>query len=196
MLNGQAHFDHVAGQATMQKWTGAKIYSSAREVSVLETGGKTDPRWGKEVTYPPVKVDHIVEEGEKVTLGDVTLVAHMTPGHSIGCTTWTMTVTDGGRQYDVVFVGGTTINPGVHFVGQPTYPGIAEDYAKTFRLLRGLKCDVFLGAHGAYFGMLAKRERQKQQPDVNPFIDPVGYREFVERSEKTYLEQLRREQGH
>jgi metallo-beta-lactamase class B len=179
----------------MQKWTGAKIYSSAREVSVLETGGKTDPRWGKEVTYPPVKVDHIVEEGEKVTLGGVTLVAHMTPGHSIGCTTWTMTVTDGGKQYEVVFVGGTTINPGVHFVGQPTYPGIAEDYAKTFRVLRGLKCDVFLGAHGGYFGMLAKRERQKQQPDANPFIDPTGYREFVDRSEKAYLEQLQRERG-
>jgi metallo-beta-lactamase class B len=122
MLNGQAHFDHVAGQAAMQKWTGAKIYSSAREVSVLESGGKTDPRWGKEVTYPPVKVDHIVEDGEKVTLGGVTLVAHMTPGHSIGCTTWTMTVTEGGKQYDVVFVGGTTINRGCTSSGSRRIP--------------------------------------------------------------------------
>jgi metallo-beta-lactamase class B len=195
MLNGQAHFDHVAGQAQMQKWTGAKIYSSAKEVSVLESGGKADPRWGKEVTYPPVKVDHIVEEGEKVALGGVTLVAHMTPGHSIGCTTWTMTVTDGGKQYDVVFVGGTSINPGVRFVDRPTYPGIADDYAKTFRVLRGLKCDVFLGAHGGYFGMLAKREKQKQEPGTNPFIDPQGYRSFVDRSEHAFLEQLHREQG-
>jgi metallo-beta-lactamase class B len=195
MLNAQAHFDHVAGQAQMQKWTGAKIYSSAKEVSVLESGGKTDPRWGKEVTYPPVKVDHIVEDGEKVTLGGVTLVAHMTPGHSIGCTTWTMTVTDGGRRYEVVFVGGTSINPGVRFVDRPTYPGIAEDYVRTFRVLRGLKCDVFLGAHGGYFGMLAKREQQEKQPGVNPFIDPEGYRAFIDKSEKTYLEQLHREQG-
>jgi metallo-beta-lactamase class B len=195
MLNGQAHFDHVAGQAEMQKWTGAKIYSSAREVTVLETGGKTDPRWGKEVTYPPVKVDHIVEDGEKVTLGGVTLVAHMTPGHSIGCTTWTMSVTDRPKRYEVVFVGGTSINPGVRFVDRPTYPGIAEDYARTFRVLRALKCDVFLGAHGGYFGMPAKRERQKQRPDVNPFIDPEGYRAFIDQSEKTYLEQLRRENG-
>jgi metallo-beta-lactamase class B len=195
LLNGQAHFDHVAGQASMQKWTGAKIYSSARDAGVLESGGKTDPRWGKEVTYAPVKVDHIVEDGEKVTLGGVTLVAHITPGHTMGCTTWTMTVEDGGRRYEVVFVGGTSINPGVRLVDRPSYPGIAEDYAKTFRVLRGLKCDVFLGAHGGYYGMPAKRERQKQHPDVNPFIDPEGYRQFVDSSEKTYLEQLRRERG-
>jgi metallo-beta-lactamase class B len=195
LLNGQAHFDHVAGQAALQKWTGAKIYSSARDAGVLESGGKTDPRFGKEWTYPPVKVDHIVEDGEKVTLGGVTLVAHMTPGHTTGCTTWTMTVTDGGMPYEVVFVGGTSINPGVRLVDRPTYPHIAQDYALTFRVLRGLKCDVFLGAHGSYYGMLAKRERQKQRADVNPFIDPEGYREFVDRSEKAYLEQLRRERG-
>jgi metallo-beta-lactamase class B len=162
---------------------------------VLESGGRTDTRFGKERTYPAVKVDHIVEDGEKVTLGGVTLVAHMTPGHSIGCTTWTMTVTDGGKPYEVVFVGGTSINPGVNLVKQPNYPGIADDFAKTFRVLRGLKCDVFLGAHGGYYDLPAKRERQKQHPDAaNPFIDPAGYREYVDNAEKAHLEQLHREQ--
>lgn len=93
LLNSQAHFDHVAGQAALQKLTGAKIYSSEREVGVLQSGGKNDTRFGREVTYPPVHVDHAVSDGERVTLGGVTLTAHMTPGHSIGCTTWTMPVT-------------------------------------------------------------------------------------------------------
>src|SRR5947209_4315672 len=105
LLNGQAHFDHVAGQAAFQQWTGgARIYSSAADARVMESGGKADPRFGKDYHYPPVRVDHIVEDGEKVTLGGVTLVAHLTPGHSVGCTTWTMTVTEGGKPYEVVFV--------------------------------------------------------------------------------------------
>lgn len=195
LLNSQAHFDHVAGQARMQKLTGAKIYSSAREVAVLESGGKADPRWGREQTYPAVKVDHVVRDLEEITLGGVTLVAHMTPGHSIGCTTWTMRVPDGDKVYDVVIVGGTTINPGVKFVGAPTYPGIADDYARTFRILRGLKCDVFLGAHGGYYGMAAKYEKMKAGAEVNPFIDPEGYRMFIDQSEKTFQEKLAAEKS-
>jgi metallo-beta-lactamase class B len=195
LLNSQAHFDHVAGQARMQKLTGAKIYSSAREVAVLESGGKADPRWGREQTYPAVKVDHVVRDLEEITLGGVTVVAHMTPGHSIGCTTWTMRVPDGGKVYDVVIVGGTTINPGVKFVGAPTYPGIADDYARTFRILRGLKCDVFLGAHGGYYGMAAKYEKMKAGAEVNPFIDPEGYRMFIDQSEKTFQEKLAAEKS-
>ena len=149
LLNGQAHFDHVAGLNALQKQTGAKIWSSDREVSVLESGGAKDPRWGKEQTYPSVHVDHVVHDGETLTLGGVTLVAHLTPGHSIGCTTWSMKVTDGGKQYDVVFVGGTTINPGVRLVRNPTWPGIAADYAKTFEVLHSLHCDISSERTGA-----------------------------------------------
>jgi len=197
LLNGQAHFDHVAGQAALERMTGAKIYSSAREVAVLESGGKADPRWGREYTYPPVKVDHVVRDLEKVTLGGVTLVAHMTPGHSIGCTTWTMRVAEGGKTYDVVFVGGTTINPGVEFVKHPTYPGIADDYARTFQTLRSLPCDIFLGAHGGYYGMKEKYEKMKAGAAVNPFIDPQGYKAFIDRSEQAYREKLAAEEnGH
>jgi metallo-beta-lactamase class B len=194
MLNGQAHFDHVAGQYALQKLTGAKIYSSEREVAVLESGGAKDPRWGREQTYPAVHVDHVVKDGEKVQLGGVSLTAHLTPGHSLGCTTWTMTVTDGGKKYDVVFVGGTTINPGVRLVKDPTWPGIAADYEKTFKVLRSLKCDVFLGAHGNYYGMLEKRKRAEQGAG-NPFIDPQGYRDFIDRAEKVFRAQLAAESG-
>jgi metallo-beta-lactamase class B len=190
LLNGQAHYDHVAGQAALQKMTGAKVIASERDGRVIETGGKADPRWGKQTTYPPVHVDRVVHDGDQVTLGGVTLVAHLTPGHSIGCTTWTMIVKDGGRQYSVVFVGGTSINPGVRFVGHPTYPGIAGDFAKTFRVLRSLPCDVFLGAHGGYYGMIDKYKLLMSGARPNPFIDPSGYRVFVDASEKTFLSQL------
>jgi metallo-beta-lactamase class B len=195
LLNSQAHYDHVAGQLAMQRLTGAKIYSSAREVAVLESGGKADPRWGREQTYPAVKVDHVVRDLEEVTLGGVTLVARLTPGHSIGCTTWTMRISDGGKVYDVVIVGGTTINPGVQFVRSPTYPGIADDYARTFQTLRALPCDVFLGAHGGYYGMVAKYEQMKAGATVNPFVDPQGYRAFIDRSEEAFREKLAQERA-
>src|ERR1022692_1821465 len=106
LLNSHAHYDHVAGQAALQKLTGAKIYSSEREVGVLQSGGKTDTRFGREVTYPPVHVDHVVANGERVTLGGVTLTARLTPGHSIGCTTRAMQGTGAGKNFDVGFFGG------------------------------------------------------------------------------------------
>ncbi len=195
LLNSQAHYDHVAGQSAMQKMTGAKIYSSAREVAVLESGGKADTRFGREYTYPAVKVDHVVRDLEEVTLGGATLVAHLTPGHSIGCTTWTMRVSDGGATYNVVIVGGTSINPGVQFIHHPTWPGIADDYARTFQVLRSLPCDVFLGAHGGYYGMQEKYRKMKAGAQVNPFIDPQGYHAFIDRSEQTFREQLAREKA-
>jgi len=193
LLNGQAHFDHVAGLSGLRKVTGAKIWSSEREVAVLESGGAKDPRWGREVTYPPVHVDHVVRDGETLRLGGVDLVAHLTPGHSIGCTTWTMKVADAGKSYDVVFVGGTTINPGVRFLKDPTWPGIAEDYQRTFQVLHSLPCDVFLGAHGGYYGMQEKVKRMNGP--VNPFIDPQGYRDFIDKSERTFQAQLAAEKA-
>jgi metallo-beta-lactamase class B len=194
ILNSQAHFDHVAGHAALQKITGAKIYSSQKEVAVLESGGKEDPRWGREQTYPPVKVDHVIRDLEEVKLGGSTLVAHLTPGHSMGCTTWTMRVTDGGKPLDVVIVGGTSINPGVVFLGKPTYPGIVEDFTYTFRTLRALHCDIFLGAHGSYYGMKAKYAKLKEG-GPNPFIDPDGYHAFIDRAEKDVQDKLAQERA-
>ena len=195
LLNSQAHFDHVAGQAEMQRMTGAKIYSSEREVAVLESGGKADPRWGREYAYPAVKVDRVVRDLEEVALGGVTLVAHLTPGHSIGCTTWTLRVPEGGKVYDVVIVGGTSVNSGVRFLRNPTYPGIADDYERTFRVLRALPCDVFLASHGIFYGMAEKYARMKAGAAANPFIDPEGYRAFVGRAENEYLDRLAKEKA-
>jgi metallo-beta-lactamase class B len=193
LLNGQAHFDHVAGLRAVQKATGAAIWSSEREVAILESGGAKDPLFGKRFTYPPVHVDHVVRDGEELKIGGASLVAHLTPGHSIGCTTWTMKVKDGGKQYDVVFVGGTGINPGIRLVKNPTWPGIAADFEKTFQVLRSLHCDVFLGAHGSYYGMLEKVKRRTGP--ANPFIDPEGYRTYVDSAEKAFQAQLRAEKA-
>jgi metallo-beta-lactamase class B len=190
LLNSQAHFDHVAGNVEMQRLTGAKIYSSQPEVAVLESGGKKDPRWGREQTYPAVKVDHVVHDLETVKVGDAAVVAHLTPGHSIGCTTWTLRVTDAGKTYDVVIAGGTSINPGVHFKGTPTWPGIAEEFAHSFQVMRSLKCDIFLGAHGGYYDMQAKYKKMQAGAAVNPFIDPEGYKAHVDHSEQVFQKQL------
>ena len=193
ILNGQAHIDHVGGQAVMKEMSGAEVWASAADAPVIEGGGKGDFRFDGIHSYPPVKVSRIVKDGDRVTLGGTTLVAHLTPGHTKGCTTWTMQVTEGGRTYDAVIVGGTGINPGVTVAVNAKYPKIAEDYARTFRVLRALKCDIFLGAHGNYYGMRAKYERMKAGAGVAAFVDPDGYAAFVNHAEKAFLDQLARE---
>ncbi len=195
LLNSQGHFDHVAGTAALQKLTGAKVYSSAADAVVLESGGAKDFRWGKEFTYPAVKVAGKLADGGKVSLGGVTLTAHVTGGHSVGCTTWTMEVEEDGRRYLVVIVGGTTVNPGVSLVNNAAYPAVAQDFERTFQVLKSLQCDIFLGAHGEYYGMAQKYERMKRGEKPNPFIDPKGYAEHVDRAERRFLDQLARERA-
>lgn len=193
LLNGQAHSDHIAGQKALKELTGAKVAAMEQDVPVIEGGGKGDFRWEGISSYPPVTVDRKLHDGDTLNIG-VTLVAHWTPGHTKGCTTYTMEVEDGGKKYNVVVVGGTTINPGVYLVKNPKYPEIATDYARTFRVMRSLKCDVFLGAHGGYYGMLEKYERMKAGAKPNPFIDPEGYQRHIDKAEKAYRDQLTREQ--
>jgi len=108
MLNSQAHFDHVAGQRDLQKLTGAQIYSSAKEVDVLESGGVKDPRWATNRLPVGFMWYHVVKDGEKVN-GRRDPGRALTPGHSQGCTTWTMTVTTTGKTYDV----GSWAPPGI-----------------------------------------------------------------------------------
>jgi metallo-beta-lactamase class B len=126
--------------------------------------------------YPPAKVDRVLHDGETVSLGGTVLTARLTPGHTKGCTTWTMKVVDDGKSYDVVIVGSPNVNPGYKLVNNEAYPQIASDYEKGFRRLRSLHCDVFLGAHGDYYDMPAKYARIGK--GTNPFIDPEGYRKY------------------
>lgn len=196
LLNSQAHYDHVGGQSTMRDMAGgAQVWASMADTPVIEGGGKGDFRFEGIYMYPPVRVDKRLKDGDALKVGDTTLVAHLTPGHTKGCTTWTMQVTEGGKTYDVVIVGGLAINPGVKLVGNAKYPQIAVDYVRTYQVLRSLHCDIFLGAHGQYYGMKEKYERLKKGEKPNPFIDPAGYATFIDESEKAFKAQLMQEQA-
>jgi metallo-beta-lactamase class B len=193
ILNSHAHYDHAGGLAQLKAWTGARLLASAGDAPLLEAGGRGDPLFGDTLPFPPVKVDHLLRDGEAVTLGDTTLVAHVTPGHTRGCTTWTTRVAEGGRHYDVVFVCSTTVLPGYRLLDHPTYPGIAGDYARTFATLAALPCDVFLGSHASFYDGSGKARRLREGAKPNPFVDPQGYRAYVAQSAAAYRERLARE---
>jgi metallo-beta-lactamase class B len=132
--------------------------------------------------------------GARVRMVLTVLVAHLTPGHTKGCTTWTLRVTEGGRAYDVVIVGSPNVNPGFKLVDNPRYARIAEDYERTFRVLKSLPCDYFLGAHGDYFDMERKYARLKEGTR-SPFIDPAGYREYVAQKERAFRAELAKQRA-
>jgi metallo-beta-lactamase class B len=192
LLASHAHSDHVAGHAAMKKLTGAKVLVMRGDAEVIRSGGVgqylyADSRW------PACEVDQVLDDGDKVTLGGTTLVARRTPGHTRGCTTWTWQAKEGHKKYDVVVIGSPNANPGYKLVGNKEYPEIADDFAKTFKLLKSFPCDVFLGAHGEYYGMAAKYERIKDKED--PFVDSKGYKEYVELKQKEFETKLAAQKG-
>jgi metallo-beta-lactamase class B len=166
------------------------------DVSLVETGGGTDYLFGDRAENPrasfrfePVKVDRTLHDGDTVTLGGVTLTARKMPGHTPGSTSWLTTVEEGGRPYSVIFSASTGINPGTRFVDQPSYPGIADDYARSLALLASLHPDVFLGSHTGFFDLEGKRARVgKGGP--NPFVDPEGFQAYVAERKKAFEKQL------
>jgi len=192
LLAGHAHFDHVGGLAELQRLTGAQVIVMDADRDALASGTDRSALGG--TGWQPVKVDRVIKDNDTVALGGVTLTAHLTPGHTQGCTTWTTDAVENSRRYHVAFVCSVTINEGVHLVGNTRVPAIADHYARTFRLLRDLKPDVFVAEHGGVFGLEEKAKRAAAGGE-NPFVDPDGYRQFVERSERAYLAQLRAEQG-
>jgi metallo-beta-lactamase class B len=191
LLISHAHWDHCAGSATIKKLTGAKYMVMAQDVPEIEDGGKSDFQYGNDPNsrFKPTQVDRVLHDVDEVKLGGVVLTAHLTPGHTKGCTTWTLKVKDGGKTYDVVIVGSPNVNGGYKLVNNALYPRIADDYAQTFRVLKSLHCDVFLGAHGAYYGMEKKFSSMKPG-GPNVFIDPDGYRDYVADREQAFRTEL------
>ena len=183
ILISHAHGDHDAAVGLIKRDTGAKLMVMDADVPEVES---TAP--GR----PGAHVDRVLHDGDTVELGGAKLAAHLTPGHTKGCTTWTTQVLDEGRTLNVVIVGSPNVNPGYILVGNKKYPEIAEDYVKTFAVLKSLPCDVFLGAHGAYFGMKAKYERFKAGAS-NPFIDPDGYKAYVSEREDAFRNEWERQ---
>jgi imidazolonepropionase-like amidohydrolase/glyoxylase-like metal-dependent hydrolase (beta-lactamase superfamily II) len=197
LLISHAHFDHDAGSAEVIRQTGAKYMVMDADVPVVESGGAADFAYG-EYKYEPAKVDRVLHDGDEVKLGGTVLTAHKTAGHTPGCTTWTLKVKEAGRLLDTVIVGSWNVNPGFRLVdrlGQPaSYPGIAADYRRTFAVLKSLPSDVFLGAHGAYFGMLAKLDRIKSGTQENVWIDHSGYLAAVAEREQAFETELKLQQ--
>jgi len=188
LLTGHAHFDHVGGHADLQRLSGAQVMVMDADRLALESGVDRSALGAR--GWKPVAIDRVLKDGDKVTLGGVSLTAHLTPGHTQGCTTWTMEALQDGKKYQVAFTCSVTINEGVHLVGNPRVPAIADNYAQAFRVLHGLKANVFLAEHGAVFALEDKARRASTAAGVNPFVDPDGYQRFVERAEQTYLKQL------
>lgn len=190
LINSHAHIDHGGGMAQIKKDTGAQLVAMAQDAPYFESGGHNDVIFGDRNLFPPVHVDRVVHDGDTVSLGGTTLTAHLMPGHTPGNTTWTMTVTDGGKNYNVVFLGTVVVLPNTDLRGTPAYPKIGADWAKTMKELPTLPCDVFLATNAAFFDMEKKHEALIKNPTQNPFIDPEGYKAYVERMEAAYQKLL------
>jgi metallo-beta-lactamase class B len=187
LLISHAHSDHCAGSAEILKATGAQYLVMAEDADAVENGGAKKARIvkGDYTQFPPAKVSRRLKDGDEVKLGGSVLVARKTAGHTPGCTTWTMQVDDNGKKRHAVIIGSPNVNPGYILVRNPTYPSIASDYEATFATLKSLPVDLFLGAHGGYYGMEAKHKRLGSS-SANPFVDPAGYHAYVEDREKAF----------
>jgi metallo-beta-lactamase class B len=189
ILNTHAHLDHAGGISEMKRATGAQFFAMETDVPALTAG----------TAYPVATPDKIIHDGDTVTQGGVTLTAHLTPGHTPGCTTWTMVTQDSGRPYNVVFVGSATVLPNYKLVdrteAKATYPGIESDYETTFRVLKSLPCDVFLAAHGTMYSLTQKRDALSKNPAQNPFIDPWGYQVYIAHAETVFQTELQKERA-
>ena len=201
LLNSQAHFDHVAGAAEVLRETHALNEVMDGDVAAMQSGGHQDFAFGHDITtdFAPAHVDRVLHDGDKITLGNVTVTAHKTAGHTRGCTTFTLRTHIPGEPAtqlrNVVIVGGWAPLPGYQLFAAPghpaAYPGIAADFRHTFRTLHALPCDIFLGAHGVYFDLLPKLARSKAEAPgtlsrYQVFIDPTGYKAAVDHAEHNF----------
>ncbi len=193
LLNTHAHIDHAGGLAKLKADTGAKLYASGGDRKALEQGRHIGDNENGEVSFPPVKVDRTVRDGDKIKLGETVLIAVLTPGHTPGCTTWTLAVNDKGRPLNAVFYGSTSV-AGNALVGNKAYPRIVDDYRQSFTRLKATPADLFLPNHPEMADLAVKRGRALT-PGSNPFVDPGEMSRYVARSEQEFQRELARQQG-
>ncbi len=193
LLTMQSHWDHTAALADIKELTGAEMWATADDARVLDDGGFSDPHFGGRESFRPVEVDRIINDGETIELGDIRLLVHEHPGHTEGSSSYSMRVREDGRDFNVVIVNMGTINAGKKLVVDPTYPGVADDFAETYRRQKAMDVDVWVAAHGGQYGLHDKYQPgQAYSPDT--FVDPDGFLAEVERLERIYLEQVADEQ--
>jgi metallo-beta-lactamase class B len=201
LLNSHAHFDHAGGLAKLKRDSGARLIASAADKPILEKGHITyGPSAAPEDDYPPVKVDRVVKDGDTVFLGGVTLTAHLTPGHTPGCTSWTMPIVAGNQNHNVIFFCSITVG-GQPLVNNRAYPKIAADYKASFAKLQAMEADVFLAPHGDQMNLakkaqiLADNEKNKVLGAPNPFIDKAEFHRVVGQMEKQFNAELAKQQA-
>jgi len=196
LLISHAHWDHDAGSAKIKALTGAKYMVMDGDVPVVESGGVADFQYGGDpaMRYPPTRVDRVLHDGDTVSVGDATLIAHLTPGHTKGNTTWTLAIREGSRTLNAVIIGSPNVNAGYRLVGNAKYPTIAEDFERTFRVLKSLRCDLFLGAHGSYYDLDAKYARMKAG-NADAFVDPTGCAAFIAEKEQAFRSELAKQRA-
>src|SRR5688572_2223731 len=179
LLASHAHYDHAGGLAALERASGTTFHASRGDAPLFSRGGRRDPQFRDRFPFPPIQPDRLIEDGEKVTLGDATLVARLTPGHTPGCTTWTTTITDEAASYDVVFLCSPTVPAPYRLTANRRYPDAVADYRRQFETLRSLEPDIWLASHGSFFDLEGKRKS-------GSFVDPDGYRTFVEAQAKAF----------
>ena len=188
LLNSHAHFDHAGALAELKRDTGAQMVASAADKPLLEGGYYPGQENNSELKFPPVKVDRVIGQGDKITIGKVTMTANMTPGHSPGCTTWTTVAREKKWNHTVVFFCSASVAAN-RLVGNVTHPGIVDDYRKTFSAARGIIANVFLAPHPEMFKMKEKRTLIGKY-DVNPFIKAGEFHSFVKAAETAFNAEL------
>ena len=192
LLSMQSHCGHTADLARIAEETGAKMYATASDARVLEDGGFSDPHFGGLETFRPIKVDKIVSDGEVIELGEIKLTVHYHPGHTEGSSSYAMAVQENGKTYNVLIANMGTINAGKKLVVEPTYPGVAEDFAYTYRTQKAMPVDSWVAAHKSQYGFYYKYDRAKPySPET--FVDPEGFVDAVENLEAIYRVQRRQE---
>jgi metallo-beta-lactamase class B len=194
LLQMQAHWDHTAALSEIKEITGAEMWATPKDARVLEDGGFSDPHFGGRQSFKPVGVDKIIRDGDLVQLGDTRLRVYEHPGHTEGSSSYSMVVNENGRDYNVVIANMGTINPGKQLVTEPTYAGVSEDFASTYRRQKAMDVDVWVAAHGGQYGLHDKYQ-PGQAYDPDTFVDPDGFVAAVERLEQIYQQQLEQERS-
>jgi metallo-beta-lactamase class B len=194
LLSSHAHFDHAGGIAQLKQWTGAQFVASREDGAQMERGGRGDFAWGDKYAFPPLHPDRIIADRDTISIGTTTMTAHLTPGHTKGCTTWTIDAEENGHSYHVVFLCSISM-PGYKLINNASYPNIVDDYRKTFAYLKTLPCDVFLAAHGSFFQLDEKRAALKADPKQNPLIRPGELQAFVDHAEQDFEVELKKQKG-
>jgi metallo-beta-lactamase class B len=191
LLNSHAHFDHSGGLAKLKQDTGAQLAAMEGDVSALEGGFYLGSEDSKTMGAPPVKVDRVLKDGDTVKVGDFTLTAHLTPGHSRGCTSWGATLGEGGKWYEALVFCSATV--AANRITPPLqYEGIVEDYRKTFVKTKEMKVDIPLAPHPEFFQLLQKSAKAKADPKgTNPFIDPGAFQALMSRLESDFERTLK-----